>query len=107
MALKGAIEALQDEEYFLAIREKIIKTRERLASDLIKIGFQCIESKANFLFISNPQYQAADLFAKLREKGILVRYFNQPRIANYLRVSIGTDVEMDMFIKKVKEIISA
>ncbi len=107
LALKGAIEALKDEEYFLAIREKIIKTRERLASDLIKIGFQCIESKANFLFISNLQYQAADLFAKLREKGILVRYFNKPRIANYLRVSIGTDVEMDMFIKKVKEIISA
>ncbi len=89
LALKGAIEALKDEEYFLAIREKIIKTRERLASDLIKIGFQCIESKANFLFISNPQYQAADLFVKLREKASSSDISNKPRIANYLRVSIG------------------
>ncbi len=106
LALKGAIEALRDEEYFLATSTKIMKTRERTANYLKKIGFHCLESKANFLFITHPRYGAADLFAQLREKGILVRYFNKPRISNYLRVSIGSDRETDLFIIALKEIIS-
>ena len=106
LALKGAIEALKDEEYFLKTTAKVIITRERIASELGKIGFQCIESKANFLFITHPQHKGTVIFDMLRQKGILVRYFNTPKIENYLRVSIGSDEEMDIFLNSIKEIIS-
>ena len=66
---------------------------------------QVLPSKANFIFITHPTVPAQTLFAGLREKGVLVRYFNQPRIDNYLRVSIGTDQEMDAFLTAVKELI--
>ncbi|PRX28310.1 histidinol-phosphate aminotransferase [Orenia metallireducens] len=105
LALVGAKEAIKDEEYFQETRSKIIKTRERVSEELRKIGFKVIESKANFIFVSHLRVQAENLFNQLKEKGILVRYFNQPRIENFLRVSIGTDEEMDLLIKTLKEII--
>ena len=68
------------------------------------MGFRVLPSKTNFIFISHPTVPAKELFAGLREKGVLVRYFDQPRIDNYLRVSIGTDQEMDAFLAAVKEL---
>ncbi|MBN1382519.1 MAG: histidinol-phosphate transaminase [Deltaproteobacteria bacterium] len=106
LAITGAIEAIKDDDYFLATRAKIIRTRERVYGELLGMGFQCIESKANFLFISNPRIRADFLFKELRQKGILVRYFNLPRIENHLRVTIGSDEEMDFFLTRIKEIIS-
>lgn len=104
IALAGAIEAMKDEEYFQETRKMIIATRERITSELSKIGFQVVESKANFIFITHPHFQAAMLFRKLKENGVLVRYFDKPRINNYLRVSIGSDAEMDCFLEKLKQI---
>jgi histidinol-phosphate aminotransferase len=98
LALKGAVAALQDTAYFELTRNKIIATRERISQALAVKGFSVIPSKTNFLFISHPQVPAAELFSRLREKGILVRYFKAPRIDNYLRVTIGTDAEMDAFL---------
>jgi histidinol-phosphate aminotransferase len=63
------------------------------------------DSKANFIFISHPNYSAESLFLQLRERGILVRHFNQPIIDNHLRVSIGKEEDMDRFLETVKEII--
>lgn len=100
LALKGAMEAIKDKQYFEETRNKIIETRDRTIKELINIGFDVLPSKANFIFISHSDIHASILFNKLREEGILVRYFNKPRIDNYLRVSIGTDEEMDTFIKK-------
>ncbi|KOF56598.1 MULTISPECIES: histidinol-phosphate transaminase [Clostridium] len=105
VALAGANAAFMDNDYFEDTRKKIIKTRERTIEDLRKIGFKVIDSKANFIFISHPKIYAAVLFKELRDRGILVRYFKDARIDNYLRVSIGTDDEMNKFIKKLKEII--
>ena len=106
LALAGAKAAIEDEEYFQATRLKVINTRERFSAGLIKIGFEVLESKANFVFISHPRILAVEIFNKLREKGILVRHFNKPRIDNYLRVSIGTEEEMDIVLEAVKGIIS-
>jgi len=105
LALAGATAAIQDEAYFQETRKKIIATRERISADLVDMGFQVIPSQANFIFISHPRYQADLLFQQLREKGILVRYFNAPQIDNYLRVSIGSDEEMTCFLQAVQEII--
>ena len=64
-----------------------------------------MQSKANFVFISHPSIAAEQIYQQLRERGILVRYFKKPRIDNFLRVSIGTDAEMESFVEKIKEII--
>lgn len=104
LALAGAVEAVNDETYFQATKNKVIQTRERVTDELRKIGFKVVPSLTNFIFISHPILKAEDLFLKLKEEAILVRYFNQPRINNYLRVSIGSDIEMDRFLEAVRKI---
>lgn len=106
LALVGAVEAIKDDEYFQDTRNRVINTRERVTSELDKMGFNVIPSKSNFVFISHPSIKAEDIFIKLKEESILVRYFRQPRIDNFLRVSIGNDEEMDAFIKAVNKIVS-
>lgn len=106
LALVGAVEAIKDDEYFQDTRNRVINTRERVTAELEKIGFSVIPSKSNFVFISHPSIKAEDIFLKLKEESILVRYFRQPRIDNFLRVSIGNDEEMDAFIKAVNKIVS-
>ncbi|AJY76651.1 histidinol-phosphate transaminase [Paenibacillus beijingensis] len=104
LASAGAVAALKDEIYFQQCCRNVIATRERIAGQLRELGFDVPESKANFLFIAHPDKPAEELFRKLRDKGILVRYFNKPRIDNRLRVSIGTDEEMDAFVAALREL---
>ncbi len=106
LALAGAVAAIKDDAYFQKTRTKIIQTRERISNRLTEIGFKVIPSQANFIFISYPQYPGSALFQQLREKDILVRYFNKPKIDNFLRVTIGTDVEMDKFLKTIAAIVA-
>jgi histidinol-phosphate aminotransferase len=106
IAAIAAVEAIRDEEYFKECVTRIIKTREKVTESLSELDFNIIPSKANFIFAGHPKYPAGELFVKLREKGVLVRYFNKDRINNYLRISIGSEEEMEFFIVKVKEIIA-
>lgn len=106
LALIGAIESFKDTKHFDETRKKIIFTREKTCNILKKIGFIVTDSKANFLFISHSKLNADTIFKSLKEKGILVRYFNKHKIDNFLRVSIGTDDEMESFIEALKEILS-
>lgn len=105
LAIAGAVEALEDTAYFNETRSKIMATRDRIVKDLEDLNFKVVPSAANFIFISHHQLNAADLYQSLREHGILVRYFNKPRIDNYLRVTIGSDTEMDAFIAALRRII--
>lgn len=105
VAVIAAVEAIKDDEYFKECVSKIINTREKVTESLSELGFNVIPSKANFIFAGHPTYPAGELFVKLREKGVLVRYFNKDKINNYLRISIGSEEEMKFFIEKVKEII--
>ena len=104
IAIAGAVEAFNDYAYFQEVRAKVISTRERVAISLSEMGFKVLPSKANFIFVSHPTYHASILFEKLRERGILVRYFNKPRIDNFLRVSIGSDEEMNRFLDVMREL---
>ncbi|MCR4436515.1 MAG: histidinol-phosphate transaminase [Clostridiales bacterium] len=106
LALAGAAAAVEDDVYFRETTSKIIKTRDHVAGQMRELGFTVTDSKANFIFVSHPEYYAGTLYQQLRSRGILVRYFNRPRIDNFLRVSIGTDQEMNLFVKAVKEILS-
>ncbi|MCE5285918.1 MAG: histidinol-phosphate transaminase [Pelosinus sp.] len=105
VALAGAIAAFQDKDYFAGSCKRVIATREKTAAALTKLGFTVIPSAANFLFISHSVISAAKLYQLLRDNGILVRYFNKPRIDNFLRVSIGSEEEMDLFIQKTAKIV--
>ena len=106
-AIKGAVAALEDEDYFQEMRLKVITTRSRTRAALDKLGFKILESSSNFLFISHPKFPAKNLYEQLKSQGILVRHFAKPRIDNYLRVSIGTDEEMDRFFSVISGLVSA
>ncbi len=101
-ALTLGVEAVKDETYFRETLQKVINTRERVKSELKELGFVFQDSKSNFIFVSHPKYPAKELFEALKKSGIYVRYFNKPRIDNYLRISIGTDEEMDALIAFLK-----
>ncbi len=87
--------AVKSREYYDEITARIIATRERTIKELTALGFKCLPSSANFVFATHPEYKAADIFNALKKAGIYVRYFNSPRISEYLRITIGTDEEMD------------
>ena len=95
LAIAGATASVEDEDYFQAQRRRVMDTRERTAARLRALGFTVLPSQSNFIFVSHPTVPAKTLFAGLREAGILVRYFAQPRIDNYLRITIGTDPDME------------
>ena len=101
IAIQTGIEAINDKEYFENTVEKIVATRERTAKELKSLGFNVLNSSTNFLFATHPKYSAKEIFDYLKEQNIFVRYFNKPRIDNYIRITIGTDDEMDKLIKEL------
>lgn len=105
LALSAAQAAVEDREYLDDTCRAIAKTRENTSGKLRDMGFEVLPSQANFVFASHRQVPASVLFAKLREKGVLVRYFNKPRIDNFLRISIGTDREMETLTNALGEIL--
>ena len=107
LALAGAEGALRDRDYLRATSMKISNTREYAAAHLKQMGFLVTDSAANFLFVSHPDVPAKTLLDGLRQRGILVRWWDKPRIRNYLRITVGTDEEMkalcDAMAKLVEE----
>lgn len=102
LALAGAKAAIEDVSYFQEITAKIIATRERTIQSLNTLGFHVLPSATNFVFARHESLAAKSLYEHLRQQDILVRYFGTPPIDNYVRISIGTDEEMDEFIAEIK-----
>lgn len=102
-AIELGVTALEDREYFEKTVQKIVDTREWTAAELKKLGFSFRESKTNFIFAAHDTVPAKEIFAALREAHIYVRYFNKPRIDNYLRITIGTQEEMEKFVGFLRE----
>ena len=107
LAQAGALAALEDEAYFETTRQAVIHTREGLALQLEDLGFEVLPSRTNFLFVRHPGHDAAPLAAALRAVGILVRHFRTPRIAQYLRISIGTPAQCDALVVALQRILAA
>lgn len=104
LTLAAGEAALDDAGYYKAMCQKIIATREKTAADLKALGFVVTDSKANFLFVRHPVYSGNELYSKLRAAGILVRHFDKPPISDYLRITIGTDEQMDALLSALKAI---
>jgi histidinol-phosphate aminotransferase len=95
---------LKDSAYYDMTTAKVVSTRGRFTRELRRRGFTVADSAANFVFASHCSMSGGDIFKALRERGILVRHFRKPVIDNYLRISIGTDEEMDTVISALNDI---
>ena len=101
--IEAGAAAVEDEEYFQSIVQKIIATRERAKKEFAALGFKFQDSMSNFLFVTHPECEAKELFEALKEKHIFVRYLKGARTNNYLRITIGTDEEMDALFAFLRE----
>jgi len=99
--------ALREETYYNDRRREIVATREYTSKRLTELGFSLTDSKANFVFATHPEIGGYQLYTALRDRGILVRHWNKPRIADYVRITIGTTEQMDALIGAVASILSA
>lgn len=90
-------ESVKDDEYFKETVSKVVATRERFVEAIKPLDFTCLPSSANFVFATHKDIPAKEIFQAAKDAHIYVRYFDKPRIDNYLRISIGTDEEMDKF----------
>ena len=99
----AGIEAVKDEEYFRNTVQKVVSTRERVKKELQQLGFSFPDSMTNFIFATHESVPAKEIFQALREEDIYVRYWNKPRIGNSLRISIGTEQEMDRLLEFLRK----
>ena len=106
LAQAGAVAAMEDVAYFESTRQAVMNTREGLALQLEDMGFVVLPSQANFIFVRHPGHDAADIAAALRAQGVLVRHFRLPRIAQYLRISIGTPAQCDSLVGALRGILA-
>ncbi len=106
-AIAAAVASFEDQAYFEAQNAKVIASREKLVGQLSELGFKVLPSAANFIFASLPNKDAGELAAELRERGIIVRYFNKPRINQFLRITIGTDEQNQRLVDTLKNDILA
>ena len=104
MTAAAGLAAMEENEYYLQNARTIIATRDRTADALRQLGFAVTDSRTNFLFVSADWISGGDLYRELKARGILIRHWDKPRIANWCRVTVGTDEEMDAFLKCVTEI---
>lgn len=102
-SIEMGVEAVTDDVYFKETVNKIIQTRERTKKELKALGFTFTDSKSNFIFAAHESVPAAELFRVLKENGIYVRYWNKPRINNRLRITVGTDEQMDRLTAFLKD----
>jgi len=98
-AIAGATASIKDKAHFESTCQKIIATRNKTSAALEAMDFTVLPSKTNFVFAKPNKADAKKLYLDLKEQGVLVRYFSAPRIDGFLRVTIGTDDEMDIFLK--------
>ncbi|MDP2833114.1 MAG: histidinol-phosphate transaminase [Pseudomonadota bacterium] len=105
LAIAGAAAAIEDRAYFEATCQAVINSREQLVGDMTALGFNVLPSAANFIFARHPGQDAGDLAAALRARNIIVRHFRQPRIEQYLRITIGSDAQCAALVAALREIL--
>ncbi|MGN1420946.1 MAG: histidinol-phosphate transaminase [Eubacterium sp.] len=98
--------SIKDNEYFKSTCKRIIDTRERFTKEMKALGFKVLDSSTNFIFATHSDLSIKDMFEYLKTKNVFIRYFSLPRIDNYTRITIGTDEEMDILLKEIKEYIN-
>ncbi len=97
--------ALADNDYYMNNCRVIMDTRARVAAELRAMGFRVTDSSANFLFAASDRIGGEELYLRLKARGVLIRHFAKPRIADYNRITVGTDEQMDIFLRETREIL--
>ena len=105
LSVAMGIASIEDDAYFRATIEKITATRARVTEALRRMGFTVLDSSANFILATHEQYEMKALFEYLKTQKVFIRYFSLPRIDRYVRITIGTDEEMNIFLKAVQKFI--
>jgi len=105
IALAGAAASVKDEAYFQQSRAAVIEGRTRMVGGLQQLGFEVLPSSANFVFARLPGRGGAELAQALRDRAVLVRHFGAPRIADYLRITVGAPGEIDRLLAALTEIL--
>ncbi|HMM54108.1 MAG TPA: histidinol-phosphate transaminase [Candidatus Desulfobacillus sp.] len=105
LAIAGAVAAMEDKDHFERMRQAVMRSREALAGGLAALGFEVLPSAANFVFARHPGRDAGDLAAALRARGIVVRHFRQPRIEQFLRITVGTENQCQALVAALREIL--
>ena len=105
LTLIAGTAALDEQDYYDNNNQKIIQNREYVREELLKLGFDLTDSKANFIFAKHPRLSGQALYQGLRARGILVRHFNKPLISDYIRITIGTREQMEILINKLGEML--
>ncbi|WP_340675600.1 histidinol-phosphate transaminase [Paraperlucidibaca sp.] len=106
VALAGAQAAFEDKAYFDSMQQMVIMQRDSLTAKLERLGFDVLPSGANFVFAQHPKHGGADLAQALRERAVVVRHFNKPRIDNFLRITVGTPDQHAALIDALSEILA-
>ena len=105
LAIAAAVASMEDQDYFESSTRKVMEARESLTQQLETMGFEVLPSKTNFVFARHPEHDAAGLARNLRQEGILLRYFDAPRINQYLRITVGTPEECARLCNTLSELI--
>jgi histidinol-phosphate aminotransferase len=106
LAEAGAIAALEDESYFQKTRAALMRNRVTLTAELTRLGFEVLPSSANFVFARHPDHAGQALATALRERGVLVRHFDAPRISAFLRITVGSETELGRLTEALGEILA-
>jgi len=105
MTMAAGLGVMADEEYTLENCRSIISNREYTCAELKKMGFTLSDSKTNLIFCAHPDVDGSEIYSRLREKGILVRHFDQERIKNHNRITVGSLEQMQSLLKALEEIL--
>jgi histidinol-phosphate aminotransferase len=106
LTLSLGLAAFSDQSYYDRCNGEIVQTREKMTNNLRELGFEATDSKANFIFAKPPKLGGKALYEGLRERGILVRHFDKPRICDYIRITVGTPKQMETLLETVKELMA-
>ena len=105
MTMAAGVGTLQDEAYIKENCQKIMQIRERTASQLKSAGFILTDSKANFIFAKHPKADGKEIYLRLKQKGVLIRHFDTPRLCQYNRITVGSREQMEIFLEKLNEVL--
>lgn len=105
MSIAAGAAAMRDMQYFKYCTGEIIKQRERTKAELCKLGFEVTDSKSNFLLAKCEKISGKELYIKLKERGILVRYLGDEIIKNHVRITVGTKEQMDTLLSEIRNIL--
>jgi histidinol-phosphate aminotransferase len=105
LAISAAVAAIVDDAWFAETRQRITANRELLARALSELGFEVLPSQANFVFARHSTRAGGQLAGQLRERGVLVRHFQKPRIENFLRITVGTEEQCGRLIALLRDLI--